>query len=362
MTDADDGAGPLIEAIYDGIVEVPCWTAFLEQACRSFAVAVASIIIESNSLGYPEHIRLFSSGTKEAISRQIDSFSSTYIFGSPSSNDVCDWEVPLDDSDGGEAFALSFSAEVQSGIRFAFGLWDRHRNAPFDENSRALCRLLIPHLKRAMRVFVRYAQAFRERSVYLAVIDRIGIGVALVDADAKVLTTNAIGREILESGNGLRIVDGRLTAGTPNIARALEQYIRAGAEAQTLPPQERGQPLALERLDKASPLTVIVHPGPGFEPVNAPLRRSAIVVMRDPDRRASVSADVVALLFGLTPSEAALATLLAQGADLDEAAEQLEIRRNTARSHLQSIFAKTGANRQSELVRTILSSVATLSR
>ena len=59
--------------------------------------------------------------------------------------------------------------------------------------------------------------------------------------------------------------------------------------------------------------------------------------------------------------EATLAALLAQGSDLDEAATELGIRRNTARSHLQSIFMKTDVKRQSELVRMILSSVATLS-
>jgi DNA-binding CsgD family transcriptional regulator len=364
MTDEGDHAKPLIEAIYDGIVEQPCWTLFLEQACKAFEVTVASIIIESNSLGYPEHMRLFSSGAKAAVRDEIDAYSSDHIFSGNPDDDVRVRDVPFSLSQEGAhagSTALTFSAQVQPGIRFAFGLWHRDGNAPFDEASRTLCRLLTPHLKRAMRVFVRYAQAFRERAVYLAVIDRIGIGVALVDADATVLTTNAIGREILESRNGLAIVNGRLTASTPSIARALEQYIRAGAEAQTQPPRERGQPLALERHDTLSPLTVIVHPGPGFEPVNAPLRRSAIVVMRDPDRRASVSAHVVAELFGLTPAEATLATLLAQGFDLDEAATELDIRRNTARSQLQSIFMKTNANRQSELVRMILSSVATLS-
>ena len=43
------------------------------------------------------------------------------------------------------------------------------------------------------------------------------------------------------------------------------------------------------------------------------------------------------------------------------AAPKVGIRRNTARSQLQSIFMKTNAKRQSELVRMILSSVATLS-
>jgi len=74
-----------------------------------------------------------------------------------------------------------------------------------------------------------------------------------------------------------------------------------------------------------------------------------------------ISIHLVAQLFGLTPAEGALATLLAQGFDIDEAGETLGIRRNTARSQLQSIFTKTNAKRQSELIRLILSSVATLS-
>ena len=65
-------------------------------------------------------------------------------------------------------------------------------------------------------------------------------------------------------------------------------------------------------------------------------------------------------LFDLTPAEAALALLLANGLSLDEAAEQLNIRRNTARAHLRMIFSKTGVTRQTELVRTLLNSVISL--
>jgi len=176
-----------------------------------------------------------------------------------------------------------------------------------------------------------------------------------------VMATNEVGQDILAAGDGLIVAGGRLTASDAATARALEAYIRAGAAAQTEPLHAQGQPLAVMRDCGPAPLTVIVHPGPSVQPVNAPLRRSAIVVMRDPERRASVSAQVVGQLFGLTPAEATLATLLAQGADLDEAATELGIRRNTARSQLQSVFMKTNVKRQSELVRMILSSVATLS-
>jgi DNA-binding CsgD family transcriptional regulator len=285
---------------------------------------------------------------------EIDRFSSTAVFSGDHDERIADFSAPF----GKPVQALSFSALIAPGIAFALVLWG---GTSFDAERRRLLETLAPHLKRALRIFVQYAQAYRERAVYQTVIDRIGIGVALVDPKGMVMATNEVGQEILAAGDGLVVANGRLTARGSANARSLESFIRAGAAAQTEPVHAHGQPLAVAREDNPAPLTVIVHPGPSVQPVNAPLRRSAIVVMRDPERRASVSAHVVGQLFGLTPAEATLATLLAQGADLDEAATELGIRRNTTRSQLQSIFMKTNAKRQSELVRMILSSVATLS-
>ena len=52
--------------------------------------------------------------------------------------------------------------------------------------------------------------------------------------------------------------------------------------------------------------------------------------------------------------------MLADGLSLDEASEALGMSRNTARTHLRSIFSKTGVSRQTLLVRLILKSVAQL--
>lgn len=340
----------LIEAIYDGIVETPGWTTFLQASTGSFGVAAAAILIETRSLGHPERLRLFSPGVDPATQQEIDRFFSSAVFAADQDERIGEFGAP--------ANAASFSARTAPGIVFAFGLWG---GSGLSADKRRLLEALAPHLKRALRIFVQYAQAWRERSVYQAVIDRIGVGVALVDPKGMVMATNEVGQEILAAGDGLAVIGGKLTARNAGTARSLESFIRAGAEAQTEPVHAHGQPLAVAREANPAPLTVIVHPGPSVQPVNAPLRRSAIVVMRDPERRASVSAHVVGQLFGLTPAEATLATLLAQGADLDEAATELGIRRNTARSQLQSTFMKTGAKRQSELVRMILNSVATLS-
>lgn len=55
-------------------------------------------------------------------------------------------------------------------------------------------------------------------------------------------------------------------------------------------------------------------------------------------------------LFGLTPAEARLAAMIAQGTPPGEAAEQFGVSRETVRNQLKAIFSKTDTHRQSELV------------
>lgn len=62
-------------------------------------------------------------------------------------------------------------------------------------------------------------------------------------------------------------------------------------------------------------------------------------------------------LYGLTSTEACLANLLMEGKTLDECCRLLDIRRSTARTHLQHLFEKIGVQRQSELVSLLLKSV-----
>jgi DNA-binding CsgD family transcriptional regulator len=80
----------------------------------------------------------------------------------------------------------------------------------------------------------------------------------------------------------------------------------------------------------------------------------AAVFLVDPDRRLELPLEALRQLYGLTPAEARLASLLAEGVGLPEAAAQLGITRETAKSTLHAIFAKTDTRRQAELVRRLL--------
>jgi DNA-binding CsgD family transcriptional regulator len=65
-------------------------------------------------------------------------------------------------------------------------------------------------------------------------------------------------------------------------------------------------------------------------------------------------------LYRLTPAEARLAEALMAGNRLRDAADQLEITEGTARSYLKRVLRKTGAQRQSDLVRVVLSGLVPL--
>lgn len=67
-----------------------------------------------------------------------------------------------------------------------------------------------------------------------------------------------------------------------------------------------------------------------------------------------ISSDLLMRQFGLTNSEARLASHMAKGMSLEDAAAACGITKNSARTYLKYIFEKTHVNRQVELVRKII--------
>jgi DNA-binding CsgD family transcriptional regulator len=69
------------------------------------------------------------------------------------------------------------------------------------------------------------------------------------------------------------------------------------------------------------------------------------------------SIDLLRSHFDLTPAEARLALHLVAGETLRSAEAKLGITYETARTHLKSIFSKTGTCRQAELVVVIVTAL-----
>lgn len=65
--------------------------------------------------------------------------------------------------------------------------------------------------------------------------------------------------------------------------------------------------------------------------------------------------DLAAAIYGLSAGQRRLAGLIADGQSLPDAARQMDISANTAKTHLQRIYDKTGVHSQTALMRVLLS-------
>jgi len=81
----------------------------------------------------------------------------------------------------------------------------------------------------------------------------------------------------------------------------------------------------------------------------------------DPEQPRVTVINALIELFGLTPAEAKVALSLSNGLSIKETASLSMTSAHTVRSQVRSIFSKMGINRQSQLIRTTLISVALFS-
>ena len=226
------------------------------------------------------------------------------------------------------------------------------RAGQFSSRELKLLAQTIPHVRRAMQVFLRLADAKSQNAAHLAPWDMLGFGVVLLDAAGKILWRNREATRILERADGLVIHGKSLSAANPLENAELQSVIRLAISTSQGRMGRPGAPLSLSRPSLARSFALLV----------APIRMervflhepAAVVFITDPERESETPVSMLERLYGLTPREAALAALLLRGLDLKEAAGQLGTSMNTARTHLRLIFEKTDTHRQSELIHLFL--------
>ncbi len=255
--------------------------------------------------------------------------------------------------------AVDISTQDSGTLRFR--LTRPESSEPFSDDDKALCEFLLPHIRRSLNVRNLLDRSQTLGSLYSKAISRLSIATVLIDENGQILEENVFAKEILESGDGLKIVGGRLEASYPSDNRELRRLIKdafankRGEGEHTLP-----EAMSVTRPSGEVSLGIVVESIPSTAWAEGKGQPAAVVYIRDAVGKSQASNEVAKKLFGLTPAETALSVQLANGLSLEEAAEALNIRRNTARAHLRAIFSKTGVRRQTELVRIFLNSVAAL--
>ena len=368
--DGSDGYDALLGALYAGPLEEVPWRGFLgllRDALSAFAVTMILRPPRAGDTGLVHN----AGGARKWESAYAQRFFALDPFVDlPLGRVVRLSEVMSDAALEASAFytefmrpagvfrVIGFDVREPGGLEARLRVSRAREAGDFGGADAALLERLAPHALRALQIHARLSRAESERDVFAGAVNQLALGAVLLDAKGLVLRTSTAAAALLERGGGLTLAAGRLAAARPEDARALRDAIAAALAARGSGRPALVQALRVQRTDAEGFLALLLRPiPPGDGAEGAP---AVAVFFGEPGAGGGLSPAALRDLFGLTPAEAELATRLADGLSLDDAADALGIARNTARAHLRSVFAKTGATRQAELVRLVLRSVAAL--
>lgn len=221
----------------------------------------------------------------------------------------------------------------------------RHRLPPDDD------RLSFPLISDSREPFgCGPAATTLPTDLALKALDLLALGVVLVDEGLGCVFANRAARMILRHGPVV-IAGSKLVCVPRQLCLTLHRAVRrlltpvgapcVKAEVVLAPAEPEPLRLILTALHAPEPTMVALFTAP-------------------PARRRQFDAELLHQLFGLTRMETEISELLCRGLTPREIARELRFSPHTARAHLRAVFAKTGARRQSDLVRMMLSDAGAL--
>ncbi|TFH68824.1 helix-turn-helix transcriptional regulator [Gammaproteobacteria bacterium LSUCC0057] len=231
----------------------------------------------------------------------------------------------------------------------------------FGNAERAILALIAPHIQRAVANGMQLIQLDNERKLYSKTFTRQSIGIITLDERGKVITRNAIADELLRSKDGIHIINDTIHLDSATARAKFTGYVEEVLEAQRQQSVAQVNALSVDRPSGKADLEILIKPMMIDKSVDPSHTPHMMVFINEPEKSYDIDIRILMSIYGLTRAEALLAKYLAEGANLDQSAQQLGIARNTARAQLRSIFAKTGVSQQSMLVSLILKSLVTFS-
>lgn len=218
---------------------------------------------------------------------------------------------------------------------------------------------LLPHLYRALKLKRDYNEADHSRGQAQAIIDQFPVGVLLVNAEGELITANQHALDTIAESNTVFLDNGVLCATVVEQDQHLKSLIYKAANTPLDNAGEHVSSIKINEEGKTVAISLLVTPDPYPNThYDSQVENCAAIFVTSTSVGQKIAASDLQILFNLSPAEARLAALLASGVNLNQAAEQSYICKNTAKVQLKSIFSKMGVTRQAELIKLILTSPA----
>jgi DNA-binding CsgD family transcriptional regulator len=183
-----------------------------------------------------------------------------------------------------------------------------------------------------------------------ALLDALGVALVLVDDGGRPIFINRRAAQILAQQDGLANGPNGLATDCTRTTRSLRAAIAGAAErAHSSHARSLTLRLSVARRSSHPPWLLSILPIAPCDVLAGGTTGYAAISIAECDAHTRIDPLSAASYFLLTPREADVAALLAAGRNSREAARALHIGIGTVRTHLKSLFDKTGARSQTAL-------------
>lgn len=208
-----------------------------------------------------------------------------------------------------------------------------------------------PHIRRVLRAQANSSAADRLSRAGVALFEYLNAGIAVLARDGRILVSNGLWAEAVAGLRSVRDHNGHLAFKDAIVQSQLSRLLSTSNPNPAAWTTSIREPhLTLPRLLLMLPLA---PPSEGAPAVDEP---AVALLVVDLHRLPVLDEGVARSCFGLSGAEAAVATHLVRGEALSEIATSLSVSHHTVRSHIKSIFAKTGTRRQADLLSLLVRS------
>lgn len=231
----------------------------------------------------------------------------------------------------------------------------RHeRNGLVDASSRERMRLIVPHVRRAVLISKAIDLQTAAAATLADAFDALSAAVYLVDERGRVVHANRSGAALVAEDDILHASGDCLRPRDPAIDRLLREIFAAAAIGNDLAVASKGSAISLSARN-GERYAVHVLPLSGGARQQARRKHAAAVAVfvhkAALDRPTVVEA--VTERFRLTAAELRVLFAIIEVGGVPEVAPVLGIAEGTVKTHLKRVFAKTGTNRQADLVKLV---------
>jgi DNA-binding CsgD family transcriptional regulator/PAS domain-containing protein len=255
--------------------------------------------------------------------------------------------------------AITFTVESGQPVGGVI-VFRRKGEAPFADEEIRAADVLAPHLTRSFRMRLALESARRARAPLAETLDRLPLGMLVLDESRQVLIENAKAAQILAMDDGLRIQPTGPAASDPDENARLRELLDQAMDSTKQDSVEATGFLQISRPSGKQAFSTLISPVLAGAEGSLSEKAAVAFFVSDPDAGQVPAAEALAEIYSLTPAESEVVQLLSRGLSLEEIASDRGISVNTTRSHLKHAFSKTGTSRQSELLGLVLSGVGSL--